>query len=178
MSKAAVKIRFYRLSNRLKEKVGGLAPAGDAPPAISQALLMQAQEALDDMAEDYPDWVMSLIDELAEIHRRCVDTPEQRKAHFERINKIAHDMKGQGGTFGYELITDFGDSLYDFTGPRGGKSDNHVEIIKAHIDAMRVVIKDRVHGDGGETGRLIKMGLEKAIEKYRAQDKDEAAAEE
>ena len=50
-----------------------------------------------------------LIDELMESYRRCIDTS------LAVIHDIAHDMKGQGGTFGYPLITDFGESLYKCT---------------------------------------------------------------
>ena len=75
-------------------------------------------------------------------------------------------MKGQGGTFGYQLITDFAEGLYNFTSTGAGLSDSHVEIIKAHIDAMRVVIRERIDGDGGEIGSELKKGLEASVAKY------------
>ncbi|WP_138379944.1 hypothetical protein [Luteithermobacter gelatinilyticus] len=161
-----VRVRYYRLKNRLKEKTAGLGKVNAEDVSFDDELLMKAEEALQEMAEDYPDWVSSLINQLAEEHRRCVDSPETRKAHFERIHAIAHDMKGQGGTFGYQLITDFADGLYNFTGPNAGQTDSHVEIIKAHIDAMRVVIRERIDGDGGEIGNELKESLTQAIEKY------------
>ena len=159
-----VTVRFYRFKNRLKEKCAGLAP-GDA--GISDEALAEAEAALSAMAEDYPDWVSSLIDRLAEQHRRCVDTPEERKEFFAEVGRIAHDMKGQGGTFGYPLISHFGESLYQFTKPREAYSDDDVEIVKAHIDAMSAVIKDRVSGDGGEIGQQLTDSLNEAIEKYK-----------
>ena len=166
MSKPGVKVRFYRIKNRLKEKTAGLGTDANAVIDFDDDLLSQAEEALNEMAEDYPDWVMSVIDELFEVHRRCVDDEVNRKGYFERINSIAHDMKGQGGTFGYQLITDFAEGLYNFTAKGSGLSDNHVEIIKAHIDAMRVVIRERVDGDGGDIGKQLKAGLEQSVEKY------------
>lgn len=166
MSKAGVKVRFYRIKNRLKEKAAGLGTDANAVIDFDDDLISEAEEALNEMAEDYPDWVMSVIDELFEVHRRCVDDELNRKGYFERINAIAHDMKGQGGTFGYELITDFAEGLYNFTAKGSGLSDNHVEIIKAHLDAMRVVIRERVDGDGGDIGKELKKGLEQSVEKY------------
>ncbi len=102
-------VRFYRFKNRLKEKTAGLAPG---KTTISQEAIEEAEKALNKMSEDYPDWVSGLIVKLQEQHGRCVDTPEKRHEFFEEINHIAHDMKGQGGTFGYPLITNFADSLY------------------------------------------------------------------
>lgn len=162
-----VSVRLYRIKNKLREKTLGLAPVGgDEDIAFDEDMMSKARAVLDEMAEEYPDWVSSLIQQLAEVHRRCVDTPEQRYQHFEQLHAIAHDMRGQGGTFGYPLISGFSDGLYEFTRKSTSTSDKNVEIIKAHIDAMRVVIKDRVSGDGGDVGKQLQEGLEAAIAKY------------
>ncbi len=163
MDKKKVIVRFYRFKNRLKEKTAGLAPG---KVGISSEALEAAEKALSKMAEDYPDWVSGLIVKLQEQHGRCVDTPEGRRDCFEEISHIAHDMKGQGGTFGYPLITTISDSLYGFTYSRDDISDNQVELVKAHLDAMRAVIRGRVSGSGGEIGEKLIEGLNEAITKY------------
>jgi len=164
-----VVVRFHRRRNKLKEKVMGLDQSGDSgkTPTIDPEILAKAQKIFEDMSEDYPDWVNGLITELAELRRRCVDEPEARRGIFERIAAIAHDMKGQGGTFGYPLITEFADSLYKVANIRKGFADHQVEIIKAHIDSMRAVIRDRVSGDGGEIGVALTTGLKSTIEKLK-----------
>ncbi len=164
MDSKKVIVRFYRFKNRLKEKTAGLAPG---KTSISTDALEAAEKALNKMSEDYPDWVSGLIVKLQEQHGRCVDTPEKRHEFFEEINHIAHDMKGQGGTFGYPLITDFADSLYGFTVKKPGDiSDNQIELVKSHVDSMRAVIRGRVSGDGGEIGAELAKSLEEAIKKY------------
>ncbi|GHF29615.1 hypothetical protein GCM10017044_26110 [Kordiimonas sediminis] len=162
-SNAPVIVRFYRFKNRLRDKTAGLSAGG---ASISVEALEAASQALEKMSEDYPDWVSGLIAKLQEQHGRCVDTPENRKDFFEEINHIAHDMKGQGGTFGYPLITAFSDSLYDFTTTKSGITDNMIEVVKAHIDAMKAVIRGRVSGDGGEVGATLTRTLNEAIAKY------------
>ncbi len=157
-------VRFYRFRNRLKEKTLGLSKGIGA---ISPETLAAAEAALEQMSEDYPDWVSGLIGKMTEQHSRCVDTPENRRDFFEEINHIAHDMKGQGGTFGYPLITDFSESLENFTSTRNDIDDRMVELVKAHIDAMRAVIKGRVKGDGGEIGKQLTISLQMAIERYK-----------
>lgn len=163
-AKTPITVRFYRFRNRLKEKSYGL---GGGRGTISPEALEAAEKALMEMAEDYPDWVSGLISKLSEQHRRCVDTPDKRRDYFERINVIAHDMKGQGGTFGYPLITDFAESLYSFTTTRQDISDNMVELVKAHVDGMRAVINSRIKGDGGEIGAELKASLETAIKRFK-----------
>ncbi len=169
-AKRRAKVRYYRFKNQLKQKALNSAGGDNSggPGALAAEALQAAEAEFDKMAEDYPDWVQGLIRRLYDHHGRCVDTPEQRHKRFRDLNEIAHDMKGQGGTFGYELISFFGGSLYDVTRPRDDYTDNQVEIVKAHIDAMNAVIKGRVVGDGGEIGKQLKAILTKAIEKYTA----------
>ncbi len=162
-AKSRTRVRFYRMGNRLKNKVGG----GEGGGEIDISALEAAAAEFDKMAEDYPDWVQGNIKELYDHCRRSVDTPEERAKHFKRINEIAHDMRGQGGTFGYPLMSHFGDSLYDASLIETGVpiTDNNVEIAKAHVDAMNAVIKGRINGDGGAIGTELRATLEKAIEK-------------
>lgn len=164
MAKAGVKVRFYRFQNRLKEKAAGAGAQG--PGAIPDDVMALAEASLEKMAEDYPDWVAKLIKSLYTEHAQCLEKPDQRRGFFGKIYAIAHDMRGQGGTFGYDLISTFSESLCDFTTKTGGSSDNHVEIVKSHIDAMNAVIKERVKGDGGEIGQAIAKSLQDAIGKF------------
>ena len=164
-----VMVRYYRFRNGLKEKaLGGQVPSG--PGVISEEALAAAQEQFDKMAEDYPDWVQGVLTKLQEQHGRCVDTAEHRHNSFKRLNEIAHDMKGQGGTFGYNLISDFAVSLYEFTKPRESYSDEVVELVKSHIDAMKAVIVGRVKGNGGEVGQDLTKTLHQAIDKFQSVD--------
>jgi hypothetical protein len=171
-TKKKAAVRYYRFRNGLKQKALAAAGSGDGggPPTLPAEVLAAAEAEFEKMAEDYPDWVQNHIRKLYEQHGRCVDTPEARHQLFKNLNEIAHDMKGQGGTFGYDLISDFGSSLFDFTRPREDYIDNHVEIVKAHIDAMNAVIKGRVNGTGGEIGKELKASLAQAIEKYNSVD--------
>jgi hypothetical protein len=65
------------------------------------------------------------------------------------LNNVAHELRGQGETFGYPLVT-----------------DKHREFYKAHIDAINVVMTNKVKGDGGEVGQSLLKDLEAARKKY------------
>lgn len=170
--KPAIRVRLYRRRNALKDKVAGIGPKGDGPGGAAEVgidpdIVAKAEALFAEMAEDYPDWVSGLIVKLAEHHARCVDTPNERRPAFEAIANVAHDMKGQGGTFGYPLITEFAGSLYEAASLKNAYTDNQVEIIKAHIDSMRAVIRERVSGDGGDVGAQLSAGLKQTIAKYK-----------
>lgn len=166
--KPAIKVRYYRFRNRLKEKTAGLAGASDdVGLEIDFAALQKAEALFAKATEDYPDWVQNTLQHLVDLHHHCIEEPKIRHESFEKISRIAHDLKGQGGTFGYPLITSFATSLFRFSSLKVDVEDDHVEIIKAHIDAMRAVIRDRVSGDGGRIGVELARGLDDIIKRYK-----------
>jgi chemotaxis protein histidine kinase CheA len=158
------KIRFYRFANRLHAKTG-LPPGATA--RISPEALQKAQVAIDEMAQDYPDWAMVHVDQLAERHKKLVFSVPSRPEHYKEIHRVAHDMKGQGGTFGYPLVSTIAESLYRTTGEAAKFSDAEAEIVKAHIDSIRVVLQHREKDPEGQTGKRVQRALEAVIRKLR-----------
>ena len=163
--KGKIKVRYFRRRNRLKDKSGSGQSRELGKFAV--AVLEESEAELAKFAEDYPDWVQGQLRELYHLVAKSRDKEENRRiTQFKRINEIAHDMRGQGGTFGYPLVTTVADSLYAFTRSRFSVRDSHVEIVKSHIDTMNVVIKERGIGDGGILGRELLKALKKAIKKF------------
>jgi hypothetical protein len=165
MDKPKITVRYYRMRNKLMEKAGGIG-ASASNSGFPQHILEETESLFQEMISDYPDWVQDSLSKLTGLVEVCVNFPEKRIVSFKIINEIGHEMKGQGGTFGYPLVSTFGDSLYDFTGPHAGLTDNHVEIVKAHVDAMRATINGRIQGDGGQIGTELKAMLSAAIKQF------------
>ncbi len=154
---------YFRLTNHLKEKAGGLGMSD--PGELPLDFLEEADQQLQRAALDFTEWAQDYLKKLSRLCDDAFAKPESRRESFEEINLLAHELRGQGGTFGYPLITIFGKMLYDATSQRGRQDDNAVEIVKAHIDAMRAVLGDKVAGDGGEIGRELQKSLEAAVDK-------------
>jgi CheY-like chemotaxis protein len=157
---ANAKAFVFKLPNRLREKIAGI---GGGPLVIDPSLLLQAEQQLERMEEDYSDWVRGSIRQLYEAHRSgSVMDPRNRITPIQTINRIAHDLRGQGSTFGYPLITIFGRSLYDCTLDISEASDQLFEFIRTHIDGINAVIREKIKGDGGTMGKDLITSLERA----------------
>ncbi len=156
---------IFKLPNALKEKAGGMGK-GMTPGEIPTDLLEQAESKLQTKKLDFTDWAINYLAELSDLCTRALATTERRNANFEKINLLAHELRGQGGTFGYPLITVFGKMLYEVTQEGCRMDDSAVEIVKAHIDAMRVVLREKISGDGGALGKKIYASLQAAISKH------------
>ncbi|MEO5336096.1 MAG: response regulator [Magnetospirillum sp. WYHS-4] len=156
---------YFRLPNRLKEKVGGgggRSSAGELP----MDLLEEAENKLERAALDFTEWATSYLAKLSDLCTEALMKPGRRDSYFHEINLLAHELRGQGGTFGYPLVSMFGKMLYDVTGENCREDDNAVEIVKAHIDTMRAVLREKIVGDGGQLGRELLKALRLAIDKY------------
>lgn len=154
---------YFRVPNRLKEKVAGLDPSvlGELP----LDLLQEAEAELERTALEFAHWALEYLAKLSTLCTEALVRPTRRGAQFEEINLLALELRGQGGTFGYPLITEFAKMLYDATGAGRREDDAAIEIVKAHVDAMRAVLREGISGDGGAVGRELQASLKMAIER-------------
>ena len=162
---------LFRTPNRLKEKLqgGDFEFSSDGGLADSD-ILEAAKTQIAEMADDYSDRVKKTITDLVGAHEEAQNSfgkaEEQMKGAMEKIDILAHELRGQGGVFGYPLMSEFGKSLYNCTGNSARVTENLLEFVKAHIDGITAVINGNVKGDGGPVGKELLSSLEAAKKKY------------
>jgi len=144
---------------RAKVKKGG-------PDAVDVAALDRAEDVIASMADNYLEWVEEDLGKIQAAYETLQDNLDNQADHKEKIFQIAHDMKGQGGSFGYDLITILGNDLCRFIETHESDlSPVDQKVIKLYIDTMRIVITKRMSGDGGKEGKQVLMGLAAVVEK-------------
>ncbi|MBM3485783.1 MAG: hypothetical protein FJX67_04015 [Alphaproteobacteria bacterium] len=131
-------------------------------PSFDAALLRKAEAAVKEVGKNYVDWANEDLAALDTVYRKLAATPDEHEPLIKRINRLAFEIKGQGGSFGYDLVTTIGDSLEKFTRQGCARNPQTLDVIGAHVHAMRAVLRDNLIGDGGELGRQIREGLGKA----------------
>lgn len=139
------------------------AKTGDGPVKIDPNILRQAEDAVEELQGDYTSWAQKDIDGLREAVLIAQKDPAALDAAIAEIYKRALDLKGQGGGFGYNLITSIGDLLTKFMEARAKISNRDFAIIDAHIDAMQAVVREDIKGDGGKIGLQIVDGLSELV---------------
>ncbi len=164
-AKSASDVWYFRLPNGLKEKAGGAAFTG--PVTLPDDILEKAEASLERSALDFTTWALEYLAKLSGLCADAMNDPAKRPRQFAEINGLAHELRGQGGTFGYPLISVFGKMLFQSTMEGCPETDNQVEIVKAHIDAMRAVLREKISGDGGEVGRELLKSLNEGIARYQ-----------
>jgi len=159
------KVWEFRIPRSLKQKLAG--PTGDpSDPPFDPELIAAAENKISEMEADYSDWVAESIDVMVQAHHRAVEDQANAPSHLRDINNIAHELRGQGGIFGYPLMTQFGKSLYDVTGDDATISTQLLDLIDAHIDLIKIVTRQKLKGTGGQVGQQLMQSLAEAKKKF------------
>ncbi len=143
---------------RNKVSVGG-------PGSVDQAALARAEKVILDMAGSFVDMVH---EDVANLHKEleALKSNGGDAATLDNIYRMTHDIKGQGGSFKYDLITTISRQLCNFIEElKGNVKPADIEVIALHVDALQVVIAQDLKGDGGDVGSNLLSGLEKVIAK-------------
>jgi len=148
--------------DRLKSKVktGG-------PWAVTGAVLDKAQKSIDDLSDQFAEQLAVDIADMVAVHGQLVGDDCDPSECLKQMFHIAHNLKGNGGTFGFDLVTDINYLLCRFIErldlPLPPQS---TEVIYLHINALKAVQAQNLTGGGGEVGKSLLNGLEQVIEKW------------
>ena len=136
------------------------------PGAVDAAALERAETVISNLAGDYVNWAKEDIKRLESVFTGMKAGSGDADQAAQEIFQISHDIKGQGGSFDYPLMTIIGGQLCAFIDKRTKAVDaGAIEVIGQHINAVQLVIAQALTGDGGAIGNQLLDGLEKVIEK-------------
>ena len=144
--------------NLLKAKVS----TGDGG-GIDPDLIKQAESVIDSMSGEFAE---SVGHEIARLMKLALDLEEdmaQAEKVMKKVRSVGHELRGQGATYDYPLISDVAASLFRYTERLYSHVELSADVLRAHADAMRAVIKNKVKGDGGPVGVELVQSLNKLV---------------
>jgi len=138
---------------------------GAAAPSLANInadTIRRAEEAVGKLADQYRGWVRGDIDKLRECMEAAKYGGEARNGAYKQIRQIAHDMRGQGTTFGYPLITRIAQSISQVI-KQGAPDAESDAVLSDHIDAVARVIGQDAADAGSDAAKEIISSLEALI---------------
>ena len=154
------KLEVINPPNTLKQKVGT-----GGPGAVDLEALERAEEVIVGMTDSYLNWVAEDLKKIDEAYAKLVAATGDRKKEIDAVFQVSHDIKGQGGSFGYDLMTALGNELCRLIEKIDKVGSGEIEAIKLHIDSMKLVIGEDMKGTGGKTGEKMLAGLQQVCDK-------------
>jgi len=131
----------------------------------SKDLMKKAQAVVKKMSSDYMVWVR---EDFVDLHKAIGEmTAERTPESMRKVYAIVHDMKGQGGSFGYGMLSDIGHNLCRYLERQTAVTDRVVEIVTLHVQSMELVIRKKITDDKTAMAMEVLEGLEKVIDNER-----------
>ncbi len=153
------KIQIFQPSSSLAKKVT-LVDDETTKNAIKQAEnFMETQEI------NYPTWLDDDLKNLKNTFKKInPNSNNQPKNLLNDIFKISLEIKGQGGSYGYPLISYVADNICTLLDSIPKISSKDIEIIRIHIDLLSIIAKNRIKDiPNNQKTKQILNGLDKII---------------
>src|SRR6202012_4336608 len=149
-------------NNALRLKVGG-----GRLGAIDPAAIAKAEAALKSLASNFSQW---LNDEIVKLEgaRQQVKAEGITAESMENLYLRAHDLKGLGTTYGYHLINRNAGSLCRMIDDKEKRATTPLELVDAHIDAIKAAVRDDIKSDEHPVGRVLVEELESRVKAMAA----------
>jgi len=144
-------------TNALRLKVGG-----GRLGAIDPAAIAKAEAALKSLASNFTQWLADEITKL-EAARQQVKAGGATPENMENLYLRAHDLKGLGTTYGYQLITRIAGSLCRMIDEKDKRANTSLELVDAHIDAIKAAVRDDIKSDDHPVGSILVEELERRV---------------
>lgn len=125
--------------------------------------LAAADQKIANVASGFADWTIAdIVTAQTELAR--LESGESDETSLQTIFRISHDIKGQGGTFGFNLATQIAGLLCDFIRTATAvPSKDQLAVIQAHLGALQMIIKQNIKGDGDATTQQLVEKLALAV---------------
>jgi len=105
----------------------------------------RARVAIEKLKRAYvDDWAPASLDEIERALKLAGSQPEAVREHLDAVYRLAHDMKGQGATFGYVLMSDIGAALSELSYERDDATKAEIKAMLAHVTAARAVLSEEL----------------------------------
>ncbi len=129
-----------------------------------QEMLAKAKMVVESLHDDFAEELEATIEKLRESERLLGASHEESRSQIDIIFRLSHEMKGQGRTFGFDLVSSIGESLCALLDRADPGHPKLAQATKTHIDALHLVSSRGMRGDGGETGAKLMESLWKEVE--------------
>ena len=132
----------------------------------------QAMTDEDDVLGELTDiYLEAALNDVASLES-CLSRAQSDSKQWEdaclEMRRTVHNIKGQGTSFGYPLMTKIGESLSHLLKTIETPSDPQLRLIEAHITALRLVMDQNIKGSGGEQGEALVTRLEDLVMRLAA----------
>ena len=128
--------------------------------------LRKIEEVVNSSADKFITVIAGTLRALRGAITLAENDPPMRDMVLVEVRERAFDLKGLGGTYKFPLLSEIGRSLHGLTAQMTQINDVQLAIIKYHVDALYVVVAQKIQGVGGTVEQELIVAFRKAVEKF------------
>jgi chemotaxis protein histidine kinase CheA len=133
------------------------------------AFFGSVDDAIGKLAADFAIWARDDLAGVLDALDAAKDDPEGRLTAAKNIFTTMHDIKGQAGTFGYDLLAEIAESACDFgRNLTVAPTSEQAAILRLHVVAAQFVVGRNIKGDDREVWDQFRTKRDAMIEKVGA----------
>lgn len=107
----------------------------------------------EELVNQFVSWTSEAVEEMRGITDALPDHSDGKAAEADRLYDLAHNIKGMGASFNFQLMTEVGSSLCVYIKKLEGPMSRRA--IDAHVRIFEVVLANKITGNGGEKGGAL-----------------------
>ena len=149
-------IEIFMPPNMLKAKVssGGL----------SSSVIKKAEASIEELRGEFAGWIATNVNRLVE--RRDSYQAQADDHALSNLHRASHDLKGQASTFEFPLIARVASSLCQLTDEVNHGLDLPVTLINAHVDAIKVIMREGIKDPSNQMAVILAGELEGQVSAF------------
>ena len=145
-------LEVFMPPNMLKAKVG--------TGGLSASMIKRAEAAIEELRGEFAAWIVDDVNRLVE--RRDRYQEQSNPDTLGELYRASHDLKGQASTFDFPLVARVASSLCKLTDEMTS-GELPLPLINAHVDAIKVIVREGVKDPTHQTGTILAGELEKQV---------------
>lgn len=148
---------------RIENPIDLKAKAPRVAPQTAERKLDSAQAVVATVAREFESKLGEDLDELERLF--AIWAVDRSDRNLAAMHGVIHNLRGQGKTFGFDLITAIGASFGRYLQERPQDRPVSEELIRQHVEAIRAIHRRDMRGEGDRIAQAIVGALNVAVDK-------------
>lgn len=130
----------------------------EAPP--ERAFSVSCENSPDAFSPEYVERLRNDLVRLQKMLDRPLESPAKRASTIDGVYALLHNARGQAQDVGHELVTRICSLACGILQRNKAPDDNILRAVKAHIQALDIIVAHDLPRDGGALGQQMVTHLE------------------
>ncbi|HXJ02376.1 MAG TPA: Hpt domain-containing protein [Micropepsaceae bacterium] len=150
-------IEIFMPPNVLKAKVGGSG-------GLDAGAIKRAEDAMEELKVEFAGWIIEDVNRLTQMRQEYEANMDNDR--LGNLYRAAHDLKGQATTFDFPLVARVASSLCKLTDDTSYGIELPVTLIDAHVDAIKVIVRDGIKDPTNQIATVLAVELERQVKVF------------